>query len=287
MTATTTSRADKLRALAGELLERERSSRDRLLSYQQERLRELLAHAAEHSPYYRETLGPGGLGDQPTLSKRTLVERWDRIVCAPGCAARRSRRMPPASAPTGRSAASTRSSRRRERAACAGCSSTTAVSERSRSRTRCGHSPGPERDRASERWASARRPASTCRSAEPNPAGRPYRHLAGIDGRTATRSPSGGVTAARSRLLPLRIGAPFARIPAVRQYQIVHEGGRLEVRLVLEPGCPADTSERVRAAVIGVLEEAGAVAPPLRVTPVAELEREPGAAAKLKLIVSR
>jgi hypothetical protein len=39
--------------------------------------------------------------------------------------------------------------------------------------------------------------------------------------------------------------------------------------------------------VLAVLDEAGAIAPPVRVTPVAELEREPGAAAKLKLIVSR
>jgi hypothetical protein len=50
---------------------------------------------------------------------------------------------------------------------------------------------------------------------------------------------------------------------------------------------PTDTPERVRAAVLSVLDAAGAVAPPVRVTPVAELEREPGAAAKLKLIVPR
>jgi hypothetical protein len=43
----------------------------------------------------------------------------------------------------------------------------------------------------------------------------------------------------------------------------------------------------VRAAMAQAIADAGAVAPEIRVTPVLELEREPGAAAKLKLIVSR
>jgi phenylacetate-CoA ligase len=124
-------------------------------------------------------------------------------------------------------------------------------------------------------------------SPEPNPAGRPYRHLAGIDGRTAdtlTFPAAGGGTVA---VLPLRMGAPFARLPEVRQFQIVHDAGGLEVRLVLDPGAPADTPERVRMAVIRALLEAGAVPPAVAVTSVERLERESGPAAKLKLIVSR
>jgi phenylacetate-CoA ligase len=124
-------------------------------------------------------------------------------------------------------------------------------------------------------------------SPEPNPAGRPWTHLEAIDGRTADtlRFPAraGGEVA----VVPLRLGAPFARMPAVRQFQIVHDAGGLEVRVALEAVAPADTPAQVRAAVLAVLDDAGAVAPPLRVTPVAELERESGAAAKLKLIVSR
>ena len=56
---------------------------------------------------------------------------------------------------------------------------------------------------------------------------------------------------------------------------------------MLDPAAPADTPDQVRAAVAGALEEAGAVPPRIAVTPVAELEREPGPAAKLKLIISR
>ncbi len=70
-----------------ELLERDRWSRDRLLTYQRERLRALLRHAAAASPYYGELLGRDAedaeLADLPTLSKRTLMEEFDRIATDP------------------------------------------------------------------------------------------------------------------------------------------------------------------------------------------------------------
>ncbi len=124
-------------------------------------------------------------------------------------------------------------------------------------------------------------------SPEPNPAHRPYRHLAAIDGRTADTLAFPGRAGGTVSVLPLRLGAPFAGLPQVRQFQIVHDPGGLEVRLVLDPQAARETAAIVRAAVLRVLEEAGAVPPAVVVTPVAELEREPGAAAKLKLIVSR
>jgi phenylacetate-coenzyme A ligase PaaK-like adenylate-forming protein len=123
-------------------------------------------------------------------------------------------------------------------------------------------------------------------AAEPNPGGRPYRHLTAIEGRTADTlifpRRGGGEVA----VLPLRFGAPFARLPAVRQFQIVHAAGALEIRVVLEPGAPEDTRDRVRAGVLSALEEAGAVPPPIDVVAVDRLERD-GDAAKLKLIVAR
>ena len=124
-------------------------------------------------------------------------------------------------------------------------------------------------------------------SPEPNPAGRPYRQIAAIDGRTADTLTFPARAGGTVSVLPLRLGGLFTRMSAVRQFQIVHEAGALEIRVVLDAGAPADTAERVRGAVIEALEEAGAVPPPVSVTPVAELEREPGGGAKLKLIVSR
>lgn len=93
MTATTTSagqsRLDRLRALAGEQLACDRWSRERLLAWQDQRLRALLRHAATASPYYREALGPDGaagevpLAELPTLPKATLMDNFDRIVTDP------------------------------------------------------------------------------------------------------------------------------------------------------------------------------------------------------------
>ena len=449
MTAAATTALDHVRALAAEQLARDRWARDRLLAHQQDRLRALLAHARERSPYYREVLDPqAALAALPTLSKATLTEQWDRIVCddrlrladvvahaagpdaaeplhgefqvfstsgASGlrglfvydardwaialagtlrgvarCGVRPGARTVGIGAPPGAHmsarifAALQAASPDAPRLSALtpldeivaalnayqpqfllGYPSVGALlaAEQLAGRlriapTRIGFGSEPltaeVRDRAREAWgidpveyyASTELPAlgtstpdhpralelfedlaivevvdgdgrpvpagtagakilltnlESCTlpliryelpdrvtvSPEPNPAGRPYRHLAAIEGRTADTltfpARAGGAVA----LLPLRLGAPFARMPAVRQFQIVHDRAGLEVRVVLDPAAPADTAERVRRAVLGVLDEVGAVAPPLRVEPVAALEREPGAAAKLKLIVAR
>jgi phenylacetate-CoA ligase len=93
MTTTSTSpvsgQRDRLRQLAGEQLARDRWSRDQLLAFQGERLRELIAHAVAASPYYREVLGADAasgdvpLPELPTLSKATLMDNFDRVVTDP------------------------------------------------------------------------------------------------------------------------------------------------------------------------------------------------------------
>ena len=76
-----------LRVQAGEILALDGWSRERLVAFQQSRLRAVLAHAVERSPYYRETLGPDAperpLAELPTLSKPVLMEHFDRIVTDP------------------------------------------------------------------------------------------------------------------------------------------------------------------------------------------------------------
>jgi phenylacetate-coenzyme A ligase PaaK-like adenylate-forming protein len=433
----TLSAADRVRELAARQLERDAWSREQLMDHQRRRLDELLAHAREHSPYYREALAGDAM---PTLTKATLMEQWDRIVCDP--------RLHLAdveahvAGPDFHVFSTSGASGRRGLFVYDAGDWATAVASTIRGAARCGVRPDmrtvgigapgdvhmskriyaallsgradnprlsaltpldemvatlnayqPEvlmgyssvgallaaeqlggrlhiaprlmafgsepltsetRARIEQAWgidpceyyASTEVPmiaSSTAEhpralelfedlavievvdednrpvppgtqgakllltnlenrtlpliryelpdrvtvSPEPNPAGRPWRHIELIDGRTAdtlTFPARGGGNVA---IHPLRLGEPFARLPAVRQFQIVHDSDGLEVRLALQDGAPADTGERVRGAVLGVLDEAGAVAPPLRVTPVAQLEREPGAAAKLKLIVSR
>jgi phenylacetate-coenzyme A ligase PaaK-like adenylate-forming protein len=119
-----------------------------------------------------------------------------------------------------------------------------------------------------------------------NPSGRPYAQLSAIEGRTADTIVLRGHDGGRVEVLPYRLGTPFVDLPEVRQFQVVWNGKRLEVRVVLRPDAPADTQGRVRAAVTEALEAAGVAPPSITVSRVAELEREPGHAAKVKLIKS-
>ena len=73
----------------------------------------------------------------------------------------------------------------------------------------------------------------------------------------------------------------------MQQCQIVRERDEaLTVRVVPRAGAGTDLPQRVTAAFLGELEEAGVVAPVVRCKCVAEIEREPGHAAKLKLVMS-
>ena len=102
---------------------------------------------------------------------------------------------------------------------------------------------------------------------------------------TTTQSSFPPAPAARSSIPPHRLRVPFAGLLDVVQYQVAQEARRLAIRVVVPPGAPAATIARVAAAVQAAIEESGAVAPPIEVEPVAELEREPGGA-KLKVIKS-
>jgi len=120
----------------------------------------------------------------------------------------------------------------------------------------------------------------------PNPLGLPYARIAAVDGRSddvITLAAAGG---GRVAVLPFRLQAPFSELLEVRQYQVVHDLAGLRVAVVLRDRAPADTPARVRAALVRELRDAGAVPPPIEVTPVPEIERDPGHGAKLKLVRS-
>jgi|EndMetStandDraft_3_1072993.scaffolds.fasta_scaffold33669_3 phenylacetate-coenzyme A ligase PaaK-like adenylate-forming protein len=78
-----------IRALAAELIARERWSRGRLADHQRQALTSLVRHAATASPYYRDQLArwsKGGdvmLADLPVLTHATLMSAYDGIVCDP------------------------------------------------------------------------------------------------------------------------------------------------------------------------------------------------------------
>jgi phenylacetate-CoA ligase len=79
----------RVEALAAQMLERDRRSRDEMVRCQRERLRETVEHAVAHSPYYREAIDGTvhrtiDLQSLPVLTKGTLMAEFDRIVTDPG-----------------------------------------------------------------------------------------------------------------------------------------------------------------------------------------------------------
>ena len=85
---------------------------------------------------------------------------------------------------------------------------------------------------------------------------------------------------------PHKLRAPFAALPDILQYQILHGDGRLRLRVALRPAAAPDTTAVVRDALRKAIVEAGAVPPVIEVELVSEIEREPGGGAKLKLVKS-
>jgi phenylacetate-CoA ligase len=85
----TSDHADRVHTLVRELRSHDRWSSEQLREHQRVRLRELLHHAVTTSPYYREVLGADvtysdvPITQLPTLSKETLIERYDEIVTDP------------------------------------------------------------------------------------------------------------------------------------------------------------------------------------------------------------
>ncbi|MFL5910660.1 MAG: phenylacetate--CoA ligase family protein [Gaiellaceae bacterium] len=88
------------RRLAGSMTERDRWSRARLEAFQRRRLAALVAHAAKHSPLYRERYAGIPLGCEPDLprlpplERSDLAERLDRVVTDRRLAALTSRTAP-------------------------------------------------------------------------------------------------------------------------------------------------------------------------------------------------
>jgi phenylacetate-coenzyme A ligase PaaK-like adenylate-forming protein len=124
------------------------------------------------------------------------------------------------------------------------------------------------------------------RAAGPNPAGRPYACLASIDGRAIDTLYLPGASGGFVVILPYRFGAPFSHLSDVRQFQIAWDGSRMLVRVLLRDGAPGGALEHVRVTLAEALREAGAAPVDVDVEPVSSFPREPGPAAKFKLIES-
>lgn len=118
--------------------------------------------------------------------------------------------------------------------------------------------------------------------------GRTSRRVTSIEGRNddilLLRAASGG----EIPIHPIVLRRPFTALPAVQQYKVVLDHDGLRVFVVIADGAQSEeTTRQVRAALAAGLEDTGVVPPTIGVEVVAALPREPGHAAKFKLIESR
>jgi phenylacetate-CoA ligase len=125
---------------------------------------------------------------------------------------------------------------------------------------------------------------SVVESPLPNPAGRPWRCLLSVDGRTADilylRALDGGTVPVH----PSVLGSAIAPLVEIGEYAFVYDAQGLHAHIVLTPGAAADVGERLQRALIDAVASTGAVPPAVDVLPVRALQREPGG--KLRLVRS-
>ena len=120
----------------------------------------------------------------------------------------------------------------------------------------------------------------------PNPSGRPWRRIASIEGRCMDILYLPGQQGGQVAVHPTALGPAFASLPDIRQYQVVYDLRSLRARVVPANGAGTDLPERLRRALATAVMAAGAVPPAIEVEEVSVLQREPGPAAKLKLVKS-
>ena len=125
---------------------------------------------------------------------------------------------------------------------------------------------------------------SVVESPLPNPAGRPWRCLLSVDGRTADILYFPGPDGATVAVHPSVLGSAVAPLAEVGEYAFVRDTEGLHAQVVLAQGAAADVGERLRRALVAAIASTGAVPPEVHVEPVTTLPREPGG--KLRLVRS-
>jgi phenylacetate-coenzyme A ligase PaaK-like adenylate-forming protein len=120
------------------------------------------------------------------------------------------------------------------------------------------------------------------------PCGRPFRLLAGIEGRNDDilhlPTAAGGTTAVH----PLALRTALAGIPGLSQYKVVHDADGLHVRVALRPGAdPAEAVHLVTTRLAAKLSAQGATHTTVQVELRDTLQDERDTAGKFKLVESR
>lgn len=117
---------------------------------------------------------------------------------------------------------------------------------------------------------------SVIESPLPNPAGRPWRCLLSVDGRTADILYLPGKEGGTVAVHPSVFSSAIAPVVEVGQYGFVYDARGLHAHVVLNRGATDDLPQRLRQILVAAIDSTGAVPPRVEVLPVPALEREPG-----------
>ncbi len=122
---------------------------------------------------------------------------------------------------------------------------------------------------------------------EPCPCGRPYRVVAGIEGRNDDILRLVGRGGAEIVVHPLVLRSPMAAVPGVRQYRMLHDERGFHVRAALRTGFGVDeTTAAIRQGVSAAITALGAARPEIDIEVVDWIEDGRDAAGKFRLIES-
>jgi phenylacetate-CoA ligase len=120
------------------------------------------------------------------------------------------------------------------------------------------------------------------------PCGRPYRVIAGIEGRNDDILRLVSRDGAKIVVHPLVLRSPMAAVPGVREYRILHDERGFHVRIAVRPGFQVDdTTVAIRRGLRDAVTALGAVEPEVSVDVVERIEDGRDSSGKFRLIESR
>jgi phenylacetate-CoA ligase len=120
------------------------------------------------------------------------------------------------------------------------------------------------------------------------PCGRPFRVVAGIEGRNDDILRLVGPHGNEIVVHPLVLRSPMAAVPGLREYRILHDDRGLHVRVALRPGFKVDdATAAIRRGLDDAITALGAAAPEVTVEVVERIEDGRDSAGKFRLIESR
>jgi putative adenylate-forming enzyme len=124
-------------------------------------------------------------------------------------------------------------------------------------------------------------------AAGPCPCGRPFRRIAGMEGRSDDMVCLKSVSGAEIAIHPLNFHSPLQAFEEITEYQVIQEQDGIDVFIVLRQGASVDdVVGRVKEKLRENIDSLCARCPELRIRPVQRIERDPQKMGKHKIVKS-